>query len=45
MIRSQNVIIVCHKNLTQPDDDLEIYLNSEKIDNLVHIRHSSKYHR
>lgn len=36
----KNIIIVSHKFLTQPDDDLAHYLNKQKYDNLLHIRHS-----
>lgn len=36
----RNVIIVAHKFLTQPDDDLVIFLNSKKYDNVLYIRHS-----
>lgn len=40
MLKSDKVIIVAHKNLTQPDDDLVIYLNEHKISDLVHLYHS-----
>ncbi len=35
-----NIIIVSHKFLTQPDDDLVIFLNEKKYENAMHIRHS-----
>lgn len=35
-----NILICAHKFLTQPDDDLVLFLNSKKIRNLLHIRHS-----
>lgn len=35
-----NIIIVSHKFLTQPDDDLAAYLNKHKFSNILHIRHS-----
>lgn len=37
---SRNIVIVSHKYLTQPDDDLVIFLNEEKYNNVLHIRHS-----
>lgn len=36
----KNVVIVAHKFLTQPDDELVIFLNREKYENVLHIRHS-----
>lgn len=36
----ENVVIVAHKFVTQPDDDLVSYLNDKKYDNVMHIRHS-----
>src|SRR3990172_5963533 len=36
----KNAVIVAHKFLTQPDDDLVSYLNDKKYDNVMHIRHS-----
>lgn len=39
-MRDQNIVIVAHKFLTQPDDDLIIFLNREKYKNVLHIRHS-----
>ena len=36
----KNIIIVSHKFLTQPDDDLVIFLNENKYKNILHIRHS-----
>lgn len=35
-----NVIIVAHKFLTQPDDDLVLFLNEKKYGNVLHIYHS-----
>lgn len=35
-----NIVIVAHKYLPHPDDDLTSYLKEKKIDNLLHIRHS-----
>ena len=35
-----NVVIISHKFLTQPDDELTEYLNKNKFDNVLHIRHS-----
>lgn len=40
MINQKNIIIVVHKVHTNPDDDLVIYLNKHKYDNVLHIRHS-----
>jgi len=34
-----NIIIVSHKAVTQPDDDLVFFLNKNKFDNVLHIRH------
>lgn len=34
------VVIVAHKFLTQPDDDLVLFLNREKYGDVLHIRHS-----
>jgi len=36
----KNIVIVSHKFLTQPDDDLVLFLNEKKIENILHIRHS-----
>ena len=36
----KNIVIVAHKFLTQPDDDLVSYLNDKKYNNVMHIRHS-----
>lgn len=36
----KNIVIVSHKFLTQPDDDLVIFLYEKKYDNVLHIRHS-----
>lgn len=38
--KNKNIVIVCHRNLPQPDDDLVIYLNNKKYDNVLHIKHS-----
>ncbi len=37
---AKNVVVVSHKFVTQPDDDLVIFLNSKKYSNVLHIRHS-----
>ncbi len=39
-IKSNNVVIVAHKFVTHPDDELVAYLNKNKISNLLHIGHS-----
>lgn len=36
----KNAVVVSHKFLTQPDDDLVIFLNSKKLENVLHVRHS-----
>lgn len=36
----QNIVIVAHKFLTQPDDELIVFLNDRKYTNVMHIRHS-----
>lgn len=36
----KNIIISSHKFLTQPDDDLVLFLNENKYNNVLHIRHS-----
>lgn len=36
----KNIVIVSHKYVTQPDDELAVYLNQRKFDNVIHIRHS-----
>jgi len=36
----KNIVIIAHKFLTQPDDDLAIFLNEKKYNNVLHIRHS-----
>lgn len=38
--KKRNIIVVAHKFLTQPDDDLVLFLNGEKKDNVLHIHHS-----
>ncbi|MCP4649292.1 MAG: glycosyltransferase family 4 protein [PVC group bacterium] len=40
MKKNINIVIVSHKFLTQPDDDLVLFLNDEKCKNVLHIRHS-----
>lgn len=40
MLTNKNIVIVAHKFLTQPDDDLVLFLNSKKYDNILHVRHS-----
>lgn len=40
MFKNNNIIIVAHKFLTQPDDGLVVYLNSRRYDNIFHIMHS-----
>lgn len=37
---AKNIVVVAHKFVTQPDDDLVIFLNSGKCLNVLHIRHS-----
>lgn len=39
----KNIVIVAHKDLTHPDDELVKFLRSQKIDNLLHINHSFFY--
>jgi glycosyltransferase involved in cell wall biosynthesis len=39
-IQDCNVIIVAHKFLTQPDDDLVLFLNKNRCQNVLHIYHS-----
>lgn len=36
----KNIVIVAHKFLTQPDDELVVFLNDRKFSNVMHIRHS-----
>ena len=36
----ESALVVSHKFLTQPDDDLVIFLNSKECSNVLHIRHS-----
>lgn len=33
-------VVVSHKFLTQPDDDLVLFLNNRKVSNVLHIKHS-----
>ncbi|QQS61164.1 MAG: glycosyltransferase [Candidatus Moraniibacteriota bacterium] len=40
MENKKNIVIVAHKFLTQPDDELVNFLNREKFENVLHIRHS-----
>lgn len=35
-----NIVIVAHKFLTQPDDELVVYLNDQKYSTVLHIMHS-----
>ncbi len=37
---NKNIVIVAHKFLTQPDDDLVLFLTKNKFKNVIHIRHS-----
>jgi len=36
----KSFLIIAHKFLPQPDDDLILYLNKQKKENVVHITHS-----
>lgn len=36
----RNIVVVSHKVVHQPDDDLVLYLNNKKYDNVLHITHS-----
>lgn len=36
----KNILVVAHKFLPQPDDDLVFYLNSRKKPNILHVYHS-----
>jgi glycosyltransferase involved in cell wall biosynthesis len=36
----KSIILIAHKFLTQPDDDLVLYLNNQKSYNVMHITHS-----
>lgn len=36
----KNIVIVAHKFLQQPDDDLVVYLNNKSYENVLHILHS-----
>jgi len=36
----KNLIVISHKFLPQPDDDLVLYLNKERSDNVMHITHA-----
>ena len=37
---NNNIVIVAHKFLTQPDDELVVYLNDQKYSTVLHILHS-----
>ncbi|MFA5792120.1 MAG: glycosyltransferase [Candidatus Paceibacterota bacterium] len=39
-IRSQRVLLIAHKFLPQPDDDLVLYLNNNKVEDVMHITHA-----
>jgi len=39
-VNTQSIVIVAHKYLTQPDDDLVVYLNSQNNWRVLHICHS-----
>ncbi|MBW6442116.1 hypothetical protein K0B04_04425, partial [Patescibacteria group bacterium] len=39
-MKSRNVVIISHKNLPQPDDELVLHLNQKEVDNVVHITHA-----
>lgn len=39
-VKSKIIVIVAHKFLTQPDDELVDYLNKNLANNVIHIRHS-----
>ena len=39
-MKSRNIVIISHKNLPQPDDELILYLNKKKSNNVVHITHA-----
>ena len=38
--RQQNIVVICHKYTSGPDDDLVRYLNDRLFLNVLHIRHS-----
>lgn len=38
--KEKSIVIVAHKFLTQPDDELVVFLNDERYANVMHIRHS-----
>lgn len=40
IFRMKNIVIVVHKYLPQPDDDLILFLNNKKDINTFHIKHS-----
>jgi hypothetical protein len=40
MPKLQSVVIVAHKFLTQPDDDLVLFLNGLRVEKVLHICHS-----
>lgn len=39
LLNKRNVVIVAHKFLPQPDDDLVLFLNQQKRENVLHIYH------
>lgn len=39
-IKSKNIVIVAHKFVTHPDDELVVFLNKKKLENVLHIGHS-----
>ena len=39
-MNSKNIVIVVHKFHTNPDDDLVLYLNNRKVNNVLHVKHS-----
>src|SRR6266704_5129332 len=40
MNSSKHIVIVAHKYVTHPDDELVFFLNKKKYNNVLHIRHS-----
>ena len=40
MNRVGSIVVVSHKYLTQPDDDIVLYLRSKRYKNVMHVRHS-----
>ncbi len=39
-MKDRKIVIVAHKFLTQPDDDLVVFLNGKKYEHVLHIKHS-----